>query len=115
MKNCFKDLSICFVLNCCFYQKPLKNVSQSNYSESVFNNFQNTSGRSYICMTCDIDVKKNLATYKFSSLNKPEILLISKKLLFQKISVMPKRQMPKLDGAICSMLISIIDTATNFH
>ena len=121
---------ICVVCNRCLYKKSVRCFSATNYNQAVWNIFLDTSsfdGKKYICLTCDRKVKKNIVpcqsvTNKLNvfdipnelgCLNKLEVALISKRLLFKKISIMPKGQMPKLKGAICNVPISVNDTTNN--
>lgn len=46
------------------------------------------------------------------TLNKLEVALICKRLLFKKITIIPKGQMPKLKGAICNIPVSVNETST---
>ena len=45
-------------------------------------------------------------------LNKLEKALISKRLLFKKIVITPKGQIPKISGAICNIPVSVEDTCS---
>lgn len=45
-------------------------------------------------------------------LNKLEQVLVSKRILFKKIAIMSKGQMPKIKGAICNIPVSVDETCT---
>ena len=44
---------------------------------------------------------------QLSCLNKLERVIISKRMLFSKVMIMPKGQMPKIKGAICNVPIDV--------
>ena len=46
---------------------------------------------------------------ELKTLNKLEIALISQRLLFKKITIMSKRQMPKIRGVICNIAVDVGD------
>ena len=72
----------------------------------------------YICKTCDSKFKKKKkiacqAVYNslelfefpegFPSLNKLEKVIISRRILFSKVVIMPKGQFSKIKGAVCNV------------
>jgi len=73
----------------------------------------------YICHTCSKHISKNKTPCQAVSnkleltevpsvikdLNKLEKVLISKRILFKKISIMRKGQQPKIKGVICNIPI----------
>ena len=75
----------------------------------------------YICKTCHKKLLKGnvpcqaswnkLRVYtqpeQLSCLNKLERVIISKRMLFSKVMIMPKGQMPKIKGAICNVPIDV--------
>ena len=75
----------------------------------------------YICNTCDKKLSKNqipaqcvlnkLELYDFPdhlrNINKLERVLISQRILYSKISIMPKGQFPKIKGTICNIPVKI--------
>ena len=104
----------------------MKKFKQSDYSQFALEISQNTlsfNGSEYICLTCSKKVKNNKVPcqtvcnklkvseipHELSILNKLEIALISKRLLFKKIAIMSKGQMPKMKGAICNAPVSVND------
>ena len=46
---------------------------------------------------------------ELKNLNRLERVLISKRILFKKVAIMPKGQFPKLKGAICNIPIETMD------
>ena len=48
---------------------------------------------------------------EFKNVNRLERVLISQRVLFKKIAIMPKDQLPKLKGAICNISIETMDIA----
>ena len=75
----------------------------------------------YICKTCSSKLKKGSIPCQavwnklevdplppiITSLHKLEKAMISKRLLFSKVLIMPKGQMPKIKGAICNVPIDV--------
>ena len=80
----------------------------------------------YICLTCHGHLKRqneppqaacnklNIAspTEILSNLDRLERVLISRRILFKKVSIMPKGKFPKLRGSICNIPIES-DNITN--
>ena len=113
---------ICIVCHRCLYRKTVKLFHEGNYSENVkhiFNHVASYDSKFYICLTCDRHlVKDNIPCQavwnkleltplpkEIEILNKLEKVLISKRILFKKIVIMPKGQQPKINGAICNVPI----------
>ena len=81
----------------------------------------------YICRTCHNKVKKNnvpcqvisnklaveLLPNEFRDLRRLERVLVAKRILFKKVTVIPKGQSPKVKGSICNIPISEIDNNCN--
>ena len=77
----------------------------------------------YICLTCHGHFKKQkippqavwnkLGVYDVPNIladfNRLERVLISRRFLFKKISIMPKGRFPKLKGIICNIPIDLAD------
>ena len=49
---------------------------------------------------------------QFKSVRKLDILLISKRLLFKKMTIMPKGQSPKLEGTLCNIPFKHVDVSS---
>ena len=111
---------ICVVCNRLLYRKTVLEFKKDNYNSSscLFTSVTSFNGNMYICNTCHITIKKknktpcqavynNLAVDdvppELASLEKLEQILISKRIVFQKIVVMPKGQQRKIKGAICNL------------
>ena len=113
---------ICVVCNRCLYRRSVVLFAEQKYPviEEEFFYFATVSSfdsRQYICHTCHKKLKKQkipcqavcnkLQHFEFpneiSHLRKLEKVIISKRLLFKKIVIMPKGQTPKLKGAICNV------------
>ena len=83
-------------------------------------------GKYYICLTCHKKLHESeitaqavwnkLDVYNFlddlASLNRLEKAIISRRILFKKITIMPKGQMPKIKGSICNVPINVGDVAS---
>ena len=119
---------ICVVCNRCLYKRTVVKFKEKKYQLDDLESELNTKvksfdGKIYICRTCDKNLKKNKIPCQavvnklhimnlpneFSNLRKLEKVLIAKRLLFKKISIMPKGQFPKLKGAICNVPVENVD------
>ena len=79
-------------------------------------------GELNICLTCDKKIKENDIPYQavanklgiekfpiyFQTIRRLERVLVSRKILFKNISVVPKDQSPSSKGSICNIPISEI-------
>ena len=77
----------------------------------------------YICKTCDKKIFKheipcqsvnnNLKVYEMpphlKDINKMERTVISQRILFSKIKIMPKGQFPKIKGIVCNIPIETVE------
>ena len=117
---------ICVVCNCCLYRRSVctfKRDKFSGFSDKVFILVESFDGNFYICMTCGKKLKKNCipcqAVYnqlefcelpkEFRDIRRLEKVLVATRLLFKKISIIPKGLPPKLKGALCNVLIDVVD------
>ena len=106
------------------YKKTVKLFHKNNYEVSlhyVFTDVLCFDSHAYICITCDKYLKKSeippQAVWnkldiidlpnEIQCLNRLEQILISKRILFKKIAVMPKGQQQKIKGAICNVPIQV--------
>ena len=115
---------ICVVCNRSLYRRSVVLFVQEKYEMPQENYFfvahvESFDKREYICITCDKKLKKGdipcqavcnkLQVYGFlpflPKLRRLEKIIISKRILFKKIAIMPKGQSPKLKGAICNVPI----------
>ena len=120
---------ICVVCNRCLYKTTVKKFFSFLYNANmhhVFTDIQSFDANFYICHTCDRSLLKNKVPCQavcnkldvvplapeISSLRHLEKVLISKRILFKRISIMPKGQQPKIKGAICNVPICV-DTLSN--
>ena len=114
-RNKIKDCPcyICGVSNRLLYRKSVKlfdrNSCNSSLPESVFTNITSFDDKEYICATCHSKVTKGKipcqAVYnnmsvdeippKLALLEKLEQILITQRIVFEKIIVMPKGQQKK--------------------
>ena len=118
---------ICVVCNRLLYRKTVLEFKRDNYNSSscLFTSVTSFNGKMYICNTCHITIKKknktpcqavynNLAVDdvppELASLDKLEQILVSQRIVFQKIVVMPKGQQRKIRGAICNVPVSCEET-----
>ena len=114
---------ICVVCNRASYRQMFLKFNEAkfhidvpNFHFSFVSSFDDTQ---YICKTCDKALRSKspkmpcqavcnkLELFYFPSgfenINRLERVLISKRILFKKIAIMPKGQFPKVKGAICNI------------
>lgn len=118
---------ICVVCNRLLYRKTVLEFKKDKYNSSscLFTSVTSFNGNMYICNTCHVTIKKknktpcqavynNLAVDdvppELASLEKLEQILVSQRIVFQKIVVMPKGQQRKIRGAICNVPVSCEET-----
>ena len=114
---------ICVVCNRLLYRKTVLEFKKDKYNSSscLFTSVTSFNGNMYICNTCHITIRKKnktpcQAVYnnlevddvppELASLEKLEQILVSQRIVFQKIVVMPKGQQRKIRGAICNVPVS---------
>ena len=100
-----------------------KNKNQVETS-SVFDYMVcSADGKQYICITCHNKLPRGTVSVqavcnslqilelpsRFRNLQKLEKIIIAKRLLFKKMTIMPKGQCPKIKSAICNVLINTDD------
>ena len=85
-------------------------------------------GKLYICLTCHKKLNKSeipaqsvynkLEIFDFpddlANLNRLEKAIISRRILFKKVTIMPKGQSPNLKGSICNVPIDTAGVASTF-
>ena len=118
---------ICVVCNRLLYRKTVLQFKKDKYNSSscLFTSVTSFNGNMYICNTCHVTIKKknktpcqavynNLAVDdvppELASLEKLEQILVSQRIVFQKIVVMPKGQQRKIRGAICNVPVCCEET-----
>ena len=115
---------ICVVCNRSLYKRTTKIFCSENYDSSFYNlstDISSFDDCKYICRTCHSHISKNQIPCQavwnklalddlpdeMQRLNRLEKVLISKRILFKKISILPKGQQPKIKGAICNIPIDV--------
>ena len=118
---------ICVVCSRLLYRKTVVEFKKDKYncSSCLFTSVTSFNGKMYICNTCHVTIKKknktpcqavhnNLAVDdvppELASLEKLEQILVSQRIVIQKIVVMPKGQQRKIRGAICNVPVSCEET-----
>jgi len=115
---------ICVCCNRCLYKRSVSIFDNGKYQKegfkAVFSLVLSFNNIYYICKTCDKKLLKQLVPcqsvnnklqlYDFPSdqglvLNKLERILISQRILFTKIYIMPKGQFPKFKGSVCNISV----------
>ena len=117
---------VCVVCNRNLYQTSVLLFREDKYEVSghIFQSrVFSINNKEYICKTCDSkllrnkipsqavcnDLKVVKMPERFFNIRKLEKVLISKRLLFKKIAIMPKGQSPKMRGTICNVPIRADD------
>ena len=117
---------VCVVCNRCLYKRSVctfKRDKFSAFSDKVFSLVGSFDGNFYICMICGKELKKNCipcqAVYnqlelcelpkEFKDIRRLEKVLVARRLLLKKISIMLKGQSPKLKGTLCNVPIDVLD------
>ena len=108
------------------YQKGTNKFDQSKYKcqfDIIDLKFNNTGDNMYICLTCHGHLKRqnkppqavrnklDIASPPeiLSNLNRLERVSISRRILFKKVSTMPKGKFAKVKGSICNIPIESDD------
>ena len=119
---------ICVVCNRCLYHRSATLFEASKYIIDISDFYREVASpdrKFYICLTCDKKLKKSeipaqavwnkLEIYDFPNdlpnVNRLEKAIISRRILFKKVNIMPKGQMPKIKGNICNVPIDTVDVA----
>ena len=114
---------ICVICNRSLYKRSVNLFKDSSYigiSKELFSSrVESFDQNEYICQTCHSKLKKNKIPCQavsnnlqmfdlptnFERLRKLEKIIISKRILFKRITIMPKGQFPKMKGAVCNVPI----------
>ncbi|XP_057297689.1 uncharacterized protein LOC130628722 [Hydractinia symbiolongicarpus] len=124
-KKCIENgpFFICVICNRSLYRRSIKFFRHVDYPAISEEHFcfrvQSFDGKEYICATCHSKLTKrkipsqavsnNLQMFdlpeSMSTLRRLEKIIISKRILFKRIAIMPKGQCPKIKGAICNVPI----------
>ena len=110
---------ICVACNRCHYIRSVVCFKEDKYNleENIFSLINSFDGKQYICHTCHRKLLKGNVPCQavwnklevchlpseFNDLRKLEKAIISRRLLFKKVAIMPKGQMPKVKGSICNV------------
>ena len=117
---------VCVVCNRCHYFRSVILFKQEKYDidiDQFYYEVSSVDGLLYICGTCHKKLLKSeipaqsvwnkLGIYllldDLANLNRLEKAIISRRILFKKITIMPKGQTPKLKGSICNVPIDTND------
>ena len=120
---------ICCSCNRCLYRSNVIFFKPGKYNLNflagvLVNRVVSYDNNFYVCKTCDLKMKKSqvpcqsvcnnlhldIVPEEIKSLNRLEIFLICKMLLFKKIVIMPKGQSPKLQGAVVNIPVDVNET-----
>ena len=112
---------ICVKCNCCLYRTSVIcfNIEKCNVDENIIFMVKSYDDNYYICM-CDKALRKNSVSCQavanrlnvvelpklFQDICRHERLLVSKRILFKKVTVMPKGKSLKIKGSICIIPVS---------
>ena len=112
-------VNICIICNRCLYARSVLRFHQQKYDMDMDKILCNFMQQEHICRSCDCYLKKekipphavckklNIQTVPcgLKNLNRLEHVLISRRLLFKKVTIMPKGCFPKLKGEIVIYLL----------
>ena len=112
---------ICQICHRCLYKRSVQHLERNIINESSNPiNFFSFDGCLYICKTCHKKIVKGKVPYQsvsnklevynfpshFREIRKLKKVLTAKRLLFEKITIMPRGQMEKISGTICKISVS---------
>ena len=118
---------ICSVCNRILYRKTVTQLKKNKYTILyVFTGQKSFDNKEYICKTCSSKLLKGQvpcqAVYnklmvdkvpsELQCLEKLEQILISQRIVFEKIVIMPKGQQKKIKGAICNVPVECAQTCS---
>ena len=121
---------ICCVCNRSLYKKSVMKLAINKYpSQHMFTIKFSFNGKLYVCKTCHSKcmqgsipcqaVVNNLyvddVPNDLKVLSKLEQILVAKRIVFEKIVIMPKGQKRKIKGAICNVPVKCDQTLTFCH
>ena len=121
---------ICVICNRCLYRKTVKHFNATKYDQQF--NFLYTSlvksfdSKLYVCITCDQSLMKKKVPCQavwnkmnvdempneIQELNRLEKVLVSKRILFKKLTFLPRGQQPRISGSICNIPVQV-NSVTN--
>ena len=118
---------ICVICHRGLYKRSVSKCSRSSCSsltKQLLDLKRSYDGCFYICKTCHSKVKRNKIPCQpvsnklsveqlpseFRNLERLETVLVARRILFKKITVMPKGQFPKVKGNICNIPIAEIES-----
>ena len=121
-KNQIKEgpFYICATCNRCIYKISVILFKKENYDDvnailtSLVKSYDDLL---YKCKTCNKSLKKkfipcqtvsnklgiNFSPKEFESIHKLERVLVSRRILFKKVVIMPKGKLPKIEGSLCNI------------
>ena len=123
---------ICVVCNRCLYKKSVISFKIENYGDGnavSFSLVMSYDGHSYICRTCGKTMKNNcipcqavcnkmgitFSSKNFESISRFERVLVSRRILFKKVAIMPKSKLPKIKGSLCNIPVNkVCDNCKSF-
>ena len=120
---------ICVTCNRCLYRTSVIcfNIEKYSVDENIIFMVKSYDDNYYICTTCDKALRKNSVPCQavanrlnvvelpklFQDIRRLERLLVSRRILFEKVTVMPKGKSLKIKGSICNIPVSEVDVNCN--
>ena len=122
---------VCVICNRCLYFSNVIKFDLEKYDREFVNklntNVTSFDGNYYICKTCDTHTRKlkvpgqavangliiEKIPKELDCLNTLELVLISKRLAFKKLVIMPKGQTPKMHGSIVNVPVNVSETCNH--
>ena len=120
---------ICIVCNRSLYKRSVIQFHEDQFEHLISDMYTSAVSfdeEKYICKTCARKIRAKHVPYQavinklqitnlqnqFCDIRILEKILVSKRLLFKKVVIMPKGQSPKMKGSVCNMPVEIKDVRT---
>ena len=113
----------CVICNCCLYKISVIFFKKENYddvNEILTSLVKSYDDLLYVCKTCNKVMKKKFIPCQavsnkldntflpkeFKSIHKLERVLVSRRIFFKKVVIMPKGKLPKIKGSLCNIPVN---------
>ena len=120
---------ICVKCNRCLYRTSVIcfNIAKHSVDENTIFMVKSYDDNYYICATCDKALRKNSVSCQavanrlnavelpklFQDIRRLESWFVSRRVLFKKVTVVPKVKSLKINGSICNIPVSEVDVNCN--
>ena len=108
---------VCVCCHRCMYERSVHKFHKDKFKYDSVGKIHISSNLNVICKTCHVTMKRGklpaqtvvnkLEIFEppelIKNMNRLEHVLISRRILFKKVSIMPKGNFPKMKGSICNI------------